>query len=199
MRLARATQMAEQLLAERGGPSDASSSYRPTRRKKKRKKKKLPKSSSWCRGCSSSKVVDFPVVTQRLILVQSVQIIIEIPQLQYFIRRSMSLLKLRSSFARCWLARCCATSVARWSRQFFLLWRFRNCSSSIAVDFPVATQRLTLMVLTVQKTTEIPQDMFAPWKRSVLGISYAMPSQSRVLVVGGSFTGFCVVSDMKNK
>ena len=46
VRLASASQLAQQLLAERSGRSDASSSSRPTRRKKKRKKKKLPKTSS---------------------------------------------------------------------------------------------------------------------------------------------------------
>ena len=46
VRLARATQLAQQLLDERSGPRGASSSSRPVRRKKKRQKKKAPRTSS---------------------------------------------------------------------------------------------------------------------------------------------------------
>ena len=59
------------------------------------------------------------------------------------------------------------------------------------------------MVQSVRKTTVIPHAFsfslltVAPWKRSVAGIFFAMPSQRRVLVVGGSFAELCVVCAMK--
>ena len=88
------------------------------------------------RCCSSSQVVDIPVVIQRLIpMVETVQMITQIPQLHYFSRWSMSLLRSLTS----------------------KLWWFRSCCSSKVVFIPVVTQWLIFMVQTVQKTPEIPQ------------------------------------------
>ena len=50
-----------------------------------------PEKCGWFRSCSSSLAVDFPFVQQRLIpTVQTVQEIIELPQLQFVGRWSMS-------------------------------------------------------------------------------------------------------------
>ena len=80
-----------------------------------------------------TKVVDVPVVTQRLIpMVQTVQQIIEIPQLQFVARWSMSPLR---------TLKCRKTS------------EIPQLQFTKVVDIPVVTQRLIPMVLV---TVEIP-------------------------------------------
>ena len=73
-------------------------------------------------------------------MVQTVQMIMQIPWWRYFSRWSMALLRPLTS----------------------KLWWFRSCSSPKVVVIPVVTQRLILMVQTVQKTQRFRKRMFAP-------------------------------------
>ena len=89
----------------------------------------------------SSKVVDIPVVTQRLIpLVQIVLTILEIPQLQY-------------------VDKVVCVPVVVVDAQKTVEASLLPCVDKV-VDIPVVTQRLIPTVQTVQQTTEIPHFFF---------------------------------------